>query len=258
MAVAKTAIPEIESRRAASDGWLINDRGKCFVTWPCREITLEKKMSDETKLNSELKNLEASLGRLTIPPTSIDRDELMYQSGWAAAMASLGHESSPLKPVRSRTPASGWVWPVATGLASAAAILFGVLLFFPSSDGPNSGDRLHVASLGDSQADNLDGSLNSELERTGLTNPPKHEGRDFDPADIMSLVLDFPAGQVLNSRLAFRQGFVTVQPGRQVTRPSSLIKPPATQQQLLDELLPNRQRQVPTWRRFFLRSDTRS
>ena len=43
-------------------------------------------MSDETELNPELEGLAASLRSVPAPKAKIDRDQLMYDAGWAAAM----------------------------------------------------------------------------------------------------------------------------------------------------------------------------
>ena len=48
-------------------------------------------MSDETELAPQLSEgagaIEAALRGVTLPDSAIDHDYLMYQAGWAAAMA---------------------------------------------------------------------------------------------------------------------------------------------------------------------------
>ncbi|MFK7768696.1 MAG: hypothetical protein AB8B55_15860 [Mariniblastus sp.] len=89
-------------------------------------------MSDEAEMNNEsnlpdgLKALESSLGRIALPDPKLDRDELMYQSGWAAAIASLDSREEHFA-VSTRATTPRLAWPLATLVASAAAVLFGVM-----------------------------------------------------------------------------------------------------------------------------------
>jgi len=64
-------------------------------------------MSTEPDLPSELMSFEAQLRRQSLPACRVDRDELMYEAGWAAAEASRQ---------------KNWLWP-ATSVVLAASVL---------------------------------------------------------------------------------------------------------------------------------------
>ena len=74
-------------------------------------------MSTEPQLTSELTEMEALLRQFSPAPSAIDRDTLMYQAGWAAALTS-------------KTNSTHWLWP-ATSAALAAALL--LLIVFPAT-----------------------------------------------------------------------------------------------------------------------------
>ena len=71
-------------------------------------------MSTENNLPPELTGFEARLRAQPLEATSVDRDQLMYQAGWAAAEAN-----------RKTT----WLWPTTSGvLAASLLLLTGLLL----------------------------------------------------------------------------------------------------------------------------------
>ena len=90
-------------------------------------------MSDEFKfgepeLPPELSELENSLRALPLSGDSgIDRDELMFQSGWAAALAA-----------ESKTPATrsaaSWGWPALTGTFASLSAALAIALFLPAAN----------------------------------------------------------------------------------------------------------------------------
>lgn len=71
-----------------------------------------KKPSDDPAIEDpQLQNLEARLAeRLVACPTTIDRDQLLYQAGWEAAEA------------KASRPLAAWRWPTATGVMTAATV----------------------------------------------------------------------------------------------------------------------------------------
>lgn len=63
--------------------------------------------------------------------STLDRDELMFQSGWAAALAS--ENKTPAAAVASR---SRWAWPALTGTFATLSAALAIALFSPTaSDG---------------------------------------------------------------------------------------------------------------------------
>jgi len=82
----------------------------------------DESRSDEFEMPPELNALENSLRELPLPSNSVvDRDELMFQSGWAAALATRDANTAP-----NSASAARWVWPTLTGtfatLSAALAI----------------------------------------------------------------------------------------------------------------------------------------
>ncbi|MCC6494522.1 MAG: hypothetical protein IT424_16045 [Pirellulales bacterium] len=62
-------------------------------------------MSDEVRLPDELAACEARLASLAIPAASIDRDALLYRTGWAAALESVaGAEAARLAEISLPAP----------------------------------------------------------------------------------------------------------------------------------------------------------
>lgn len=87
----------------------------------------------EAQLPPELTRLEDRLRNLhqTSPPM-LDRDELMFQSGYAAALAKIKSDSATAKQWTS------WGWPVLSGtLATVAAVLAVALWLSPDTASPD-------------------------------------------------------------------------------------------------------------------------
>lgn len=76
-------------------------------------------MSDEFRIANELNPVEEALSGLKPRGSRIDRDRLLYLAGQAAAEA-----ETPLVPA---LPRRNLLWPFATLVSTAAAIVFGIL-----------------------------------------------------------------------------------------------------------------------------------
>ncbi len=141
-------------------------------------------MSDETRMNNasdlpgdlptDLQALESSLAGMALPDSKLDRDELMYQSGWAAAMAgrdSRRESESKLSVARNSTALS-WAWPAATVVATAASVLFGGLLLWQSFNGAGPS----IAQSGDENSSSvaatneLPVSVSTDMKESSLAN----------------------------------------------------------------------------------------
>ncbi|MEM8944695.1 MAG: hypothetical protein AAGD11_05875 [Planctomycetota bacterium] len=72
-------------------------------------MSAEYKMSAEADLPKKLREIESRLGQLSPLPSEVNRDMLMYQTGWAAAEAQFARPRA-------------WLWP-ATSAALAACLL---------------------------------------------------------------------------------------------------------------------------------------
>lgn len=196
-------------------------------------------MSDEFRLNPELKNLEEALGRMEIPQALINRDELMYQSGWAAAMASLGHETVPATSIVTPAANQPWIWQALTMIATAAAILFGTMLLNLSL---NQGEvQTEIAkNVGPSGVEIAQPISTESAEDANVVTVP----------DLLQLVMDLPDSRTLHAGMVVGPNFpVDSEPGLKspVSTSSENLTPPMTQQELLNELLPNRIDRSPKW-----------
>ena len=91
-------------------------------------------MFDETEMNHELSEeqsqVESALRCLDIPVSAIDQDQLMYQAGWAAALAEFG-----LRKPRPKVTSRVWQTLALSFATTTAACLF--LLLNPVSFGDN-------------------------------------------------------------------------------------------------------------------------
>ena len=96
--------------------------------------------SDDFKLPPELNALENRLRDLPSGQTSkIDRDDLMFRSGWAAAMAVKDSASDRLRiSGRSRSLATRWGWPVLSGTFAAIAAALAIVLWVSPDRGDDS------------------------------------------------------------------------------------------------------------------------
>lgn len=112
-------------------------------------------MSDETELTPQLSEgagaIEAALRGVTLPDSAIDHDYLMYQAGWAAAMAECAQSAQLSQSVKAKPqvkPASRF-WPaLAMTFAASTAACLAVILLLRASE---SGVALEVAQHGSAQ-----------------------------------------------------------------------------------------------------------
>ena len=175
-------------------------------------------MSDETELNPELESLEASLRNVPAPKANIDRDQLMYDAGWAAAMTNGNANVS----VGGRGLAS-LSMSFACGVAVAAAVLLSVV---PFSDEADLSAILHngIASV--------DGETIEESERP----PTIVASTDSDKPDLLAWIENLPTGQSIHS------GFSTRPTNPVLAKVDSIHQRPdmpKTSAQLLSELMPD-------------------
>ncbi len=196
-------------------------------------------MSDETKLNPELSELEHSLLNLAVPNCSLNRDELMYRSGWEAALAT-STDSAQLSLPNAGT-GRRWLLPTLSVLSSAAAILFGIMLL---NQNMNQGEAELVV------ASNV---VPVGVEIARPVSSEQTEGINNDTAvvpDLFRRVMELPTGQTLCVGMAVGNGFpIETAPSfhSQDSPSTKNSPPPMTQQELLDELLPNRINRTPRW-----------
>ena len=78
-------------------------------------------MSGENDKTPEISALEAALSALAPAKSRVDRDELMFRAGAAAA------ESSGLPERRSKSRHAAWLWPLSTAASTLVAATLGVV-----------------------------------------------------------------------------------------------------------------------------------
>ena len=78
-------------------------------------------MSVENDKTPEMNALEAALSALAPAPSRVDRDELMFRAGAAAA------ESSASPGARSNSRPAAWLWPLSTAASTLLAATLGVV-----------------------------------------------------------------------------------------------------------------------------------
>ena len=70
-------------------------------------------MRSEPDLPPELADIETQLRQLALPSARVNREQLFYQAGWAAAQANLDPTSSSN---------SRLLWPMTSGVLAAAVV----------------------------------------------------------------------------------------------------------------------------------------
>ena len=76
-------------------------------------------MRSEPHLPPELAEIETQLHQLALPSARVNREQLFYQAGWAAAQANLGPTSSGN---------SRLLWPLTSGVLAVAMVVLAVLV----------------------------------------------------------------------------------------------------------------------------------
>ncbi|QEG23047.1 hypothetical protein [Mariniblastus fucicola] len=194
-------------------------------------------MSDETKMNPDLESFAASLQSVPIPESKLDRDQLMYDAGWAAAIA----QSNQTTKTRRRslpTIALSFV----SGIAVSAAVMLSVL---PMPTGGSEVNSIQVAAT-----DGQEVNANRPIDIAAAGSPEKTTP-NRDEVDLLRLIENVPPGhsidasfgsQAIAPQLAQTDGYDE----NQSTTPASR---PQTSYQMMQELLPNVrvQNSAPAW-----------
>lgn len=84
-------------------------------------------MSEEFKLPNALDDLESKLRSISLPDLQVKRDEVLYQAGYAAAIAELNNASTP-----ARNDISSRTWPISACFFAALSAALAAVLLFPN------------------------------------------------------------------------------------------------------------------------------
>ena len=122
-------------------------------------------MSEEFKIPPDLSVFESQLSSLAVPDSSLDRDEVLYQAGWAAAMA---HSSAATPNGFSGGSSNGksWAWPTATGVFATLATVLAVALFLQT----NALDRAGLNAVASIDAGGDSGFAKDDLNSNAVAN----------------------------------------------------------------------------------------
>ncbi len=192
-------------------------------------------MSDETEMNPELENFAANLQNVPAPRANIDRDQLMYEAGWAAALAA----QQPKVKTQTRGVSSLAI-SFASGIAVATAVLLSTVPFF-GNEGSN--DQPAIAA---------NDRIETETIAIEVNNLPDSQlaATNRDDRDLLGWIESLPPGH------SIRTGFSSVQTSPKLANTSTDSRPvnqrsyrPKTSGQLMRELIPDaiNQPQPPTW-----------
>jgi hypothetical protein len=114
-------------------------------------------MADEQFIPPELKRVEALLRIVALPESKLDRDNLMYQAGWEAALAQLGQvgrNDQPVSPAVPRFELKSERGKATTALATLAAML--LCLFFMQGSGEPDGKQGSIVSSDASEPSSIE------------------------------------------------------------------------------------------------------
>ncbi len=194
-------------------------------------------MSDETEMNPDLERFATSLRSVPAPKANIDRDQLMYDAGWAAAIANRG----PTVTVRGRG-FSSLALSFAGGVAVAAAILLSVVPFTGDvSSTVESGLRIAAAT-----PTSTDMSEALEIPATEIA------AAASDEPDLLEWIENLPPGQSINSGFSTSPVLASMSGVQRSTGQLPCI--PKTSGQLFRELMPSvsTRHSTPAWPAWFI------
>jgi hypothetical protein len=182
----------------------------------------DRSESKDSNLTPEQASLETKLARLTIAPPKLDRDQLMFNAGRAAALRDLD-----LAATQRGTGAPCWFWPTASGLLAAACLVLSAMLVWPN-DGTTIADR-NGARMNEAMA---------------IEPPSADELRDVERLATRAGIHWWsapPAGGYLEQRyIALTRGVGEVPAGGEIEPGGSrrTIDRPTTARELLREFIP--------------------
>ena len=170
--------------------------------------------------------LELRLSAIALPSANLNRDEIMYEAGWAAANQSLlsaGDPSGiPQVTVASRTQA---FWKLGTLVSTSAALIFAAMLFAGTE--PSGSDRVASAptrsekmAQSTQQQPNPNGSPNGAEQIVDQATPPVGPA-----ADPLGLINEWPAGVPMRSSMV-AMSQVTIRPVPGIRSPRNLDSRP--------------------------------
>jgi hypothetical protein len=194
-------------------------------------------MSDETRMNPELEKFAAQLGQADLPAIKLDRDQLMYDAGWAAALA----QRAPVPVSQPKSGLSTIAISFVSGLGVAAMLMLMLSPAVESTDGTGNDTMIAATSSEDPASDN---SRPASADATDTV-------QKTQPEDLLAWLDDIPVGHSISS------GFTT-RPTTEVKLDAAdtasrfdapLILPASTNSELMRQLTPRKRAKpkLPAW-----------
>jgi len=170
---------------------------------------------NESRLSAELAAFERQLAGLAPIEPRVDRDRLMFAAGRASAIGVR---------VETRMPAR-WIWPIATALSTAAALLLATMLVWQRQD------TVHVAAAPPIN-DTVVATVDAIDVESAIPSPGVWPWADRAPGGYLGV-----------RYVALTQGVGALEREVPAVNGNGFEpSPPATARQLLDELLPQSMR----------------
>lgn len=149
-------------------------------------------MSEEFKIPLDLAILESKLRSVPVAKSGIDREETLYQAGWAAAMASA---------MPAQTAAVPWFWPATSSVLATVAAVLAIVVYQQRMDVPNRLDSTAVATAPDlkllnKHQDAIDVDANHSLAESRWMYTDLESRIANAPLTASSYRLDFPEERV--------------------------------------------------------------
>lgn len=193
-------------------------------------------MSGKFELTGELARFEQQLQQVRLPDSQLNRDQVIYRSGWAAAQAVSGSQRN-----RAQLP-----WKISTGFLAAVAALLAIALFgnWQSADAPG-------LTVVDRDVENTDLKQHVNHHDSSKSVPSPGDGRSSFPDFPFDLALTDDRGGLLTVRglvrLTGQETMVNANTGDFESLPET-----KNMRQLMHELVPESQWRKPDRRESIL------
>lgn len=182
---------------------------------------------DQDRLSAADQQVESLLQSLVPAAPAIDRDRLMFEAGWQAALASL--ERAP------RTSAHRYGWPAATALATAASVMLAVMLVREPQQVESVAQTAQREEIETVEVDPAPPTPDAEaLDEPRLVRSPSPLPWPFRNVSLGGDTYLAVRSAVLETGVSSLRS-----PEPTMSSSGETIRPPATMRNLMDEYLPN-------------------
>ena len=208
-------------------------------------------MPKDYESDFDVKLVEAALQSLPTEAVSLNRDELMYNAGWAAALASLEYQPANGAVAQLDSGPSGsqksFAWPAISLLASIAALVFAILFFNRAPLDGNlvrSNVTVEVGATPDTAGPTASNPVANSESNPAVNSQIKNGRVQTKQRDLISLVFGLPANErdlpaiLLRSRMMSGEIQSPSNEVRNFVAQKETWRATATSDQLMREMLP--------------------